>query len=62
MIRYNTEEKIFITKKYAILNSVALVQRAWRSKFKNYKAPARYTILKLAEKFSRTGSVDNLNG
>jgi len=61
-MRYNTEEKIFITKKHAILNSVALVQRAWRSKFKNYKAPGRNTILKLAEKFNKTGSVDNLNG
>ncbi len=54
-MRYNTEEKIFITKKHA-------VQRAWRSKFKNYKAPRRYTIVKLAVKFNRTGSVDNLTG
>jgi len=59
-MRYNSEEKIFITKKHAILNSVALVQRAWRTKFKNYKAPKRNTIVKLAEKFNRTGSVDNL--
>ena len=41
---------------------MALVQRAWRTKFKNYKAPGRNTILKLAEKFNKTGSVDNLTG
>jgi Helix-turn-helix domain (DUF4817) len=59
---YSTEENIFVTKKYDILNSVSLVQRAWRTKFKNYKAPGRYTIVKLTDKFNKTGSVDNLTG
>ena len=30
-MRYNTEEKIFISKKYTILKSPVHVQRAWRS-------------------------------
>jgi hypothetical protein len=43
------------------LGSKTLVQRARRSKLKNYKAQGRYTILKLAGKFNKIGSVDNLN-
>ena len=61
-MRYNREEKIFITKKYTILRSATLVQRAWRSKFTVSNAPGRSTILNLAKKFNKTGSIDNLNG
>ena len=61
-MRYNREEKTFITKKYTILGSTTLVQRAWRSKFKNNKPPDRSTILELFRKFNKTGSIDNLNG
>ena len=50
-MRYNREEKIFITKKYTILRSATLVQRAWRSKFTVSNAPGRSTILNLAKKF-----------
>ena len=61
-MRYNREEKIFITKKYTILRSATLVQKAWRSKFTVSNAPGRSTILNLAKKFNKTGSIDNLNG
>jgi hypothetical protein len=61
-MRYSTEEKIFITKKYAFLGNTTLVQRAWRAKFKNYRPPAQSTILNLVRKFDKTGSIDNLNG
>ena len=52
-MRYNREEKIFITKKYTILRSATLVQRAWRSKFTVSNAPGRSTILNLAKKFNK---------
>ncbi len=45
-MKYNTEEKIFISKKYTILNYTILVQRASRTKFKNYKARGYYTLVK----------------
>jgi hypothetical protein len=61
-MRYNREEKIFITKKYAILGSTTLVRRAWRSKYTVSKAPGHSTILNLARKFNKNGSIDNLNG
>ena len=61
-MRYNREEKIFITKKYTILGNTTLVQRAWRSKYTVSKAPAHSTILELVRKFNKTGSIDNLNG
>jgi len=61
-MRYNIEEKIFITKKYAILHRTTLVQRAWRSKYTVSRAPGRSTILNLVRKFDKTGSIDNLNG
>ena len=61
-MRYDREEKILISKKYAISNSTTLVQRAYRCKFKNYRAPNRTTILKIIRKFDKTDSVDNLNG
>ena len=44
------------------MDSTTLVQRAWRSKFKNYIGPDRSTILELFRKFNKTGSIDNLNG
>ena len=61
-MKYSKEEKIFITKKYAIFHSITLVQRAWRSKFKNYRPPNRSTILDLVRKFDKLGSIDNMNG
>ena len=61
-MRYNREEKIFITKKYAILGSTTLVRRAWRRKYTVSKAPGHSTILNLARKFNKNGSIDNLNG
>ena len=60
-MRYSQEEKIFIAKKYTILRSTSLVQRAWRTKYKNYKAPFHGTILNIARKFENIGLVDNLN-
>ena len=42
------------------LKSVSLVQRAYRSKYKNKKCPTKATILNLSWKFDRTGSLLDL--
>ena len=58
---YNKSKKIKL--KYAFLgNNTTLVQSAWRSKYTVSKAPGHSTILNLARKFNKTGSIDNLNG
>ena len=58
---YNTEEKIFISKKYTILRSPVLVQRAWRTKYITRTAPNSSTILSIANRFEKTGSVNILS-
>ena len=52
--------RIFFTKKLYELKSVTLVQRAYRSEYKNKMCPSRATILILSRKFDRTGSLLNL--
>lgn len=58
-MKYTTEEKIFITNKYAISRSPAIVQRAWRTKFISSFAPSHATILRIAKQFEKTGSIIN---
>ena len=50
-MKYTTEEKIFITNKYEISRSPAIVQRAWRTKFISSFAPCHATILRIAKQF-----------
>jgi hypothetical protein len=59
-MRYNRAEKNFISIKYSFLKSTTLVQSAWRTKYIVSKNPGRSTILNMARKFNKTGSVDNL--
>ena len=42
------------------LKSVTLVQRAYRSEYKDKKCPTKATILDLSKKFDRTGSLLDL--
>lgn len=49
-----------MTKKLIELKSPSLVQRAFRSKFKNQTCPTRRTILYLSNKFEKTGSLLDL--
>ena len=59
-MRLTTDEKNFIVKKYAILGSPVLVQRAWRTKYVCKYAPNGSTITALVKKFDKTGAVHNL--
>jgi len=54
-MRLTTDEKNFIVKKYAILESPVRVQRAWRTKYKSKYAPNGLTITAIIKKFDKTG-------
>ena len=58
-MRLTTDEKNFIVKKYAILGSPVLVQRAWRTKYVCKYVPNGSTITALVKKFDETGAVHN---
>lgn len=56
-MRYDINQRSFLLKKYHQLQNSTLVQRAWRTEFKNKKAPSCSTIERLAQRFENTGSV-----
>ena len=58
-MKYDIEKRAFFVKKIYESKSVALVQRAWRSKYKNIKAPYANTIKSAVEKFEKIGSINN---
>lgn len=59
-MRYDIQKRIFLTKKLVELKSVSLVQRAYRSKFKNRPCPTATAITKLSKKFDTTGTILDL--
>jgi AraC-like DNA-binding protein len=56
-MRYNIQERIFLVKKFYELKHISLIQRAWRSKFFNSKAPSASVIRNIVSNFEKTGSV-----
>ena len=56
-MRYDKEKRFFLAKKFMKLGNPTLVQRAWRSEFKNNKAPSRSTIFEIVSKLEKTGSL-----
>ena len=54
-IRY--KKRIFLVKKYYELKSCSLVQRAFRTNYKNESVPSHTTITNLISVFEKTGSV-----
>ena len=53
------QHRIFLVEKWFETKSIVRVQRAWRTKFKNKKAPNHSTIKRYVAKFKETGSVAN---
>ena len=58
-MKYDTEKRDFLQKKYTELKSCVLVQRSWRATYKNIKAPPCNTIKSIVAKFPVTGSIHN---
>ena len=59
-MRYDIQKRIFLTKKLVELKSVRLVQRAYRSKFKNRPCPTAEAITKLSKNFDTTETILDL--
>lgn len=58
---YDFEKRTFLVEKFIELKSYALVQRAFRTKWLNIKAPSPHTIKNIYNKFKKTGSVHNIS-
>ena len=56
-MKYDIPERVFIVKKYYELKNPVLVQRAYRTKYKNKKAPSPIVISNIISVFEETGSV-----
>ena len=54
------QKRLFLTKKLVELKSVRLVQKSYRSKFKNRSSPTAEAITKLSKKFDTTGTILDL--
>ena len=60
MSQLSTEQKSRLVQFYLTSRSVITTQRKYRTHFKTRVAPVRGTILRLKDKFLKTGSVENL--
>jgi hypothetical protein len=56
-MKFNIQERVFLVSKYFELKHIALVIRAWNSKYRNKKAPDHSTIRNIVSNFEKTGSV-----
>ena len=59
-MRYDKEKIGFMVGKYNKFKNCTLVQRAWRTNFKNHAVSALDTIKSTIQRFNRTGSVASL--
>ena len=57
-MKYDLKKRIFLNDKFLVTNSIALVQKAYRSKYKSSTAPSRSTILGIVDNYKNSGSVD----
>ena len=56
-MKHDKEKRVFLVKKKYELHKITLVKRAWRTKFKNTKAPSTNTINSIISKFEKMGLV-----
>ena len=57
-MKYNQEKRMFLINKFLKLESVRLVQRAYRTEYVTSIAPADSTIRNIVSNFQKTGSVN----
>jgi len=57
---YDHEKRIFLIEKFFELKNMTLVQRAFCTRYKNIKAPCRFTIIKMVQAFKSTGHYSRL--
>ena len=54
-MKYNQEKRMFLINKFLKLESVRLVQRAYRTEYVTSIAPADSTIRNIVSNFQKTG-------
>jgi hypothetical protein len=59
-MRYDKTKRVFMVEKYLETKSIGLVQKSWRTKFKNEPPPDYHTIRATVQRFTSTGSVASL--
>lgn len=56
-MKYDFKKRIFLVKKFYQFGSIAVVQRAFRTEYKNELAPSQSVINNIVSTFEKTGSV-----
>ena len=54
---YTHEKRFFLASKYARLENVTLVQRAYRTKYMTNTAPSHSVIMNIYNNFRKTGNL-----
>ena len=57
-MKYDIEKRAFILKKFHERKHYVLVQRTWRTKFKNQPAPLVHNIKSIVKRFEKTCALD----
>jgi len=56
-MKYDLEKRVFLVKKFYELKDIVRVQRAFRTEYKNERAPSNSVIKNIISHFEKTGSV-----
>ena len=56
-MKHDLKKRVFLVQKYYNLMNHSLVQRVWRTEFKNEKAPDAKVIKNIINSFEKTDSV-----
>ena len=56
-MKYNLKTRIFLVKKFYQFGCISVVQRAFRTEYKNESAPSHSIIKNIISNFEKTGSV-----
>jgi hypothetical protein len=56
-MKYDLKKRIFLLKKFYEFKSICLVQRAFRTEYKNETTPSSSVIKNIVSNFEKTGSV-----
>lgn len=60
-MKYDIKKRVFLVKQYYKLESMTLVQRAFRREYPKEETPASSTIRNIVSNFEKTGSVGHVS-
>lgn len=59
-MKYDIKKRVFLVKQYYKLESITLVQRAFRREYPKEETPVSSTIKNIVSNFEKTGSVGHV--